>query len=103
MGDRPRNNYRKARNQDERGQNPGNEVRVGAKSAPGEVISRIAKLIHPESDEKNAEKRVTVTAIDKAIPKAILAAEMIRSFIAGVHQITELKKTQISEVYEPTV
>jgi DNA-binding protein len=76
---------------------------VGAKSSPGDVITRISELLHPESPNLNASQRVTLKAIDKAIPKAILAAEMIRDFIADVHQINELSNISIQEVYESRV
>ncbi len=104
MGDRdyprdrlPRHAYRRVKQQETRPDPKEGEIRVGAKSSPGDVITRISELLHPESPNLNASQRVTLKAIDKAIPKAILAAEMIRDFIADVHQINELSNISIQE------
>ncbi len=66
---------------------PENEIRVSMKTMNGGYVSRAIWLLskNPEEPEKTLWDTVVLSAIEGAIPKAIIIAEVVRRRIPGLY------------------
>jgi len=75
-----------------------NEVRLSAKGSIGRYITYAGSLL--VGDQEKVDK-VIIKATGVAIKNAVLVAEILRHRIFGLHQISEIKTTNIKDEYEP--
>lgn len=54
-----------------------------------------------EENENKIHDTIFLRAIEGAIPKAIIIAEVVRRRVAGLYQINTIGSAEISEVYRP--
>jgi DNA-binding protein len=72
------------------------EIRVTAVGSVSAYVSRAAKVFN----ELN-KAEVLVTGTGNAVAKAVQLAEVVKRRVKGLHQITNLRMTEIVDEYEP--
>ena len=73
-----------------------NEIRVTALGQMRNYISYATNLLQQE--EKN---EVLLKAMGRAISRTVTIAEIIKRRIPGLHQVTKIDSTGITDVWEP--
>merc|ERR1711915_555856 len=90
------NKYRRINVEKEKNDVPENEIRVTARGRTTQYVTYAAKLFN----EKNMENS-TIKATGTALATAVTIAEIIKRRYKGLHQITRIGATLITDEYEP--
>jgi len=89
--------YRKVmKPKEDRGVKDENEIRVTAVGSVSAYISRAA-TVFGELEKKS----LVIKATGNALTKAVTSAEVIKRRFKGLHQITTIGQTEITDEYEP--
>ena len=73
-----------------------NEIRITAQGKMRNYISYATNLLnHPEN------KEIILKAMGRAISRTVTIAEIIKRRIVGLHQITRIDSTDITDIWEP--
>lgn len=84
-----------------------NEIRITALGRRKNYISYALNLLDPQTENtegrKDASKHDTIQlkAMGRAITKTVAIAEIIKRRIKGLHQLTEIDSSEITDVWEP--
>ena len=88
-----------------------NEIRITTQGKMRNSISyattlfKVSLHLHSSVSKQNSQDKgvneVVLKAMGRAINKTVTIAEIIKRRIAGLHQITVIGSTDITDVYEP--
>jgi len=84
-----------------------NEIRITALGRRKNYISYALNLLDPQTEEgatgQAIQKHDTILlkAMGRAITKTVAIAEIIKRRIEGLHQLTEIESSEITDVWEP--
>ncbi|GAX75832.1 hypothetical protein CEUSTIGMA_g3275.t1 [Chlamydomonas eustigma] len=76
---------------------PENELRIVANNAMKTYISLAVSLL-----EEKGHSTVVLSSLGRAINKTVAIAEVVKRRVPGLHQITEINSTDITDTWEPT-
>jgi len=80
-----------------------NEIRITALGRRKNYISYALNLLDPQEVDGNGQSHDTILlkAMGRAITKTVAIAEIIKRRIEGLHQVTEIESSEITDVWEP--
>eukprot|EP00026_Physarum_polycephalum_P009305 Phypoly_transcript_09423.p1 GENE.Phypoly_transcript_09423~~Phypoly_transcript_09423.p1 ORF type:complete len:328 (+),score=51.45 Phypoly_transcript_09423:194-1177(+) len=76
-----------------------NEVRITTQGKMRNYISYATNLLSEQGEKQASE--IILKAMGRAINKTVTIAEIIKRRIQGLHQITQIDSTDITDVWEP--
>lgn len=82
-----------------------NEIRITSQGRPRNYISYAVSLFEPSQEPQQpaatAYDTVVFKAMRRAINKAVSIVEIVKRRVKGLHQITEIHSTPITDEFEP--
>jgi len=83
-----------------------NEIRITALGRRKNYISYALNLLDPPSEDGEGappakHDTILLKAMGRAITKTVAIAEIIKRRIEGLHQLTEIESSEITDVWEP--
>ncbi len=97
--------YYKVNNKNENEKTEENEIRVSTGKSTSSYIIRAAVLLYGDDSNKDQVTKkydsVVLKGTGNAIPTALLASEIIRRKVRGLHQINSIGKTEVEDIFEP--
>mmetsp|Transcript_3397 Transcript_3397/g.7948 ORF Transcript_3397/g.7948 Transcript_3397/m.7948 type:complete len:283 (+) Transcript_3397:199-1047(+) len=87
------------------------EIRLTAQGRRSQYVNYAKKKLAPEPSGEGEEKKeeekplrlITLRAMGQAINITVIVAESVKRLVPGLHQITNVSSSEITDVYEPLV